>query len=69
MVIASRLASDGIRGRLIRVLVFFALAIMPANVPISEILPEGPHAIVQDTDGPDPDIDELVASLASGSWE
>jgi hypothetical protein len=47
------------------VLIYTALALVPVNMPVPEFLPDPPHAIVQPTDGPDPDLDALVASLAS----
>ena len=57
--------SRGLRLLLIRVLIYSALALVPANMPVPEFLPDPPHAIVQPSDGPDPDLDALVASLAS----
>ena len=55
--------SGGLRVVLIRVLFYTALALVPAKMPIPEILPEQPQAIVQPTDGPDFDLDGLVVSL------
>jgi len=46
-------------------LIYTALALVPVNMPVPEFLPDPPHAIVQPTDGPEPDLDALVASLAS----
>jgi hypothetical protein len=57
--------SAGFRLLLIRVLIYSALALVPVNMPMPESLPDPPHAIVQPTDGPDPDLDSLVASLMS----
>ena len=50
---------------MIRVLIYTALALVPVNMPVPELLPDPPHAIVQPTDGPDPDLDYLVALLLS----
>jgi len=52
-----------LRVALIRVVIFTALAFVPVKMPIAETLPEPPHAIVQPIDGPDPDLDELLAAL------
>lgn len=60
----SRRASDGLRGLLVSVMIYSALAIMPVNMPVRDILEPG-YPIVQPTDGPVPDLDELVAALAS----
>lgn len=60
----SRRGSRTARTVLIQVLIYTALALVPAKMPIPEILPEPPHAIVQPIEGPDPDLDDLVASLS-----
>lgn len=49
---ASRRGSDGLRGRLIRGLMWFALAIMPARERWVGFVFDRPYAIVQDHDGP-----------------
>lgn len=51
------------RVALIRVVIFTALAFVPVKIPIPEMLPDPPYAIVQPIDGSDPDIDELLAAL------
>ncbi len=56
-------STGGLRIALIRVLIYAALALMPANLPIPEALSKPPHAIVQPTDGPEPALDDLVALL------
>ncbi len=58
-------ASEGARAQLIGVLIYLALTIVPVKLPISEMLLEPPHAIVQPSGDPPRDLDELVASLAS----
>lgn len=58
--------SPDFRMVLIRVLIYTALAFVPVKMSIPEMLPEPPHAIVQPTDGPEPDLDELVAALLFG---
>ncbi len=54
---------SGFRVALIQVLIYTSLTLMPAKMPVAEILPASPHAIVQPTTGPDSDLDELIASL------
>ena len=55
--------SSGFRAVFVQVLIYTALALVPVKMPILEIVPEPPHAIVQPMDGLDPDLDELVARL------
>lgn len=55
--------SSDFRVALLGVLVYTALAFVPVKMPIPEMLPEPPYVIVQPVDGPDPDLDELVAAL------
>ena len=57
--------SRGRRHRLVNGVIWFTLSIMPAEVEFPEIVADSPHAIVKDGEGPIPDIDEAVASLAS----
>jgi len=61
-----RADSADLRLVLVRLLIYAALALVPAKMAIPETLPEQPHAIVQPTNGPNPDLDELVAALISG---
>ena len=57
-------SSRGRRHRLVNGVIWFTLSIMPAEVEFPEIVADQPHAIVKDGEGPLPDIDEVVASLA-----
>ena len=56
-----------VRQRLVRAVIWFVLAIMPAELPWlrRQLIP--PHAIVQDDDRPILGVDELVAGLPSAS--
>lgn len=60
----NRLGSDRAKEQLIRVLVYFALTIVPANLPTPGLPPKLPHAVVQPWGDPLRSLDELVASLA-----
>lgn len=55
----------GLRGRLVRASIWFALAILPARERWLGWLLDRPHAIVQDHDGPVLEPAETLASLPS----
>ncbi len=55
------------RAFVIHVLIYTTLALVPAKMPLSEILPELPHAIVQPVDGNGPDLGERVAALLTSA--
>jgi hypothetical protein len=59
--------ASGVRGFMVRLLVFSALALVPAKTDPLQIVADRPHPIVQPFRGPIRGIDEMVASVASHS--